>query len=227
MKPETNTNHTGGNHTAPQTHRPAPGGTAVRNVVFDLGGVLIDWNPRYLYSQLEPDAEQVEWFLNNVCHHEWNEQQDAGRSFEEAVAERVAAHPEHEAWIRMYYDRWEDMLGGAIEDSVAILAELRERGVPLFALTNWSAQTFPRACELFPFLGWFDGVVVSGEVKLIKPHPEIYEHLVETHGLRPEESVFIDDRLPNVEAARALGFHGIHFQSPEGLRAGLEKLGLL
>jgi 2-haloacid dehalogenase len=200
---------------------------AVRNVVFDLGGVLIDWDPRYLYRRLAADEEVIEFFLNNICHPSWNEQQDAGRSFEEAVAERIAAHPEHEAWIRLYYERWEEMLGGAIEGTVEVLAELKARGYPLFALTNWSAETFPRACELYPFLGWFDGVVVSGRVKLIKPHPEIYEHLLEEHGIRAEESVFIDDRLPNVETARRLGFHGIVFEGPDQLRRDLRALGIL
>lgn len=201
--------------------------SAIRNVIFDLGGVLIDWDPRRLYRQLEPDEEVVEWFLTHVCDAAWNEQQDAGRSFAEAVAERVARHPEHEAWIRLYYDRWEDMLGGPIDGTVAILAELRERGVPLFALTNWSAETFPRARELYPFLGWFDGIVVSGEVRLIKPHPEIYNHLLAEHGLRADESVFIDDRAANVETARRLGFHGITFTDPPQLRRDLEALGVL
>lgn len=199
----------------------------LRNIVFDLGGVLIDWNPRHLYRQLDGEAEQIEWFLANVCTPDWNEQQDAGRTFEEAVAERIARFPEHEEWIRVYYERWEDMLGGPIEGTVDILAELREAGHPLFALTNWSAETFPRARELYPFLEWFDGIVVSGEIKMIKPHPEIYHHLIDVHCIEAGASVFIDDREPNVEAARALGFHGIHFRHPEQLRRELAELGFL
>jgi 2-haloacid dehalogenase len=199
----------------------------VRNVVFDLGGVLIDWNPRYLYRQLEEDEGKIEWFLTHVCHTDWNERQDAGRLFEEAVQELVAAYPEHEAWIRAYQERWEDMLAGPIEGTVEILAELKERSHPLYALTNWSAETFPRARELYPFLNWFDGIVVSGEVGMIKPSPEIYHHLLTRHCIEAGESVFIDDRLKNVDAARALGFQVIHYQTPGQLRRELERLNLL
>jgi len=201
--------------------------SSIRNIVFDLGGVLIDWNPRYLYRQLGGDEEQIEWFLTHVCHSEWNEQQDAGRTFAEAIADRLAHFPEHEAWIRAYYDRWQDMLGGPIDGTVEILSELKENGRPLFALTNWSAESFPVAREMYPFLNWFDGIVVSGELKMIKPDPKIYLHLLEVHNIRAEESVFIDDRLPNVEGARAVGFTGIQFHSPEQLRAELEHLGVL
>lgn len=199
----------------------------IQNIVFDLGGVLIDWNPRYLYRQFEADEEKIEWFLANVCHSDWNEQQDAGRTFAEATQDRLAHFPEHEEWIRAYYDRWQDMLGGPIQGTVDVLSELRELRRPLFALTNWSAESFPVAKEMYPFLNWFDGIVVSGELKLIKPDPKIYQHLLDVHDIRAEESVFIDDRLPNVEGARAVGFAGIHFQSPEQLRAELEGFGLL
>ena len=201
----------------------------VRSIlVFDLGGVLIDWNPRYVYRVLfEGDEEKVEWFLSNICTAAWNEQQDAGRSFDEAVRVLTGEYPEYELSIRAYYDRWEEMLGGAIEGTVQLLAELKERGVPLFALTNWSAESFPIARQKYPFFDWFDGIVVSGEVGMIKPHPQIFRHLVSTHEIQPEHAVFIDDNLHNVEAARQLGFHGVHFLSPTQLRAELEALGFL
>jgi 2-haloacid dehalogenase len=197
-------------------------------VVFDLGGVLVDWNPRYVYRELfEGDEEKVEWFLSNICTAAWNEQQDAGRSFADAVCVLAGEYPEHELLIRAYYDRWEDMIGGAIEQTVQLLAELKQRGVSLFALTNWSAESFPIARRRFPFFDWFDGIVVSGDVRMIKPDPQIYHHLVTTHKVQPQEAVFIDDNLRNVETARQLGFHGVHFVSPAQLRAELEALGFL
>lgn len=197
-------------------------------VVFDLGGVLIDWNPRYVYRELfEGDDERVEWFLAEICSPSWNEQQDAGRTFEEGVRLLVERHPEHETMIRAYADRWEDMLGGPIQGTVEILEELRRRDVPLFALTNWSAETFPRARQLYHFLEWFDAIVVSGEIRMIKPHPEIFHHLTNTHGITAANSVFIDDNAANVETACSLGFHGIRFESPEQLRGELEELGIL
>lgn len=197
-------------------------------IVFDLGGVLIDWDPRYVYREVfEGDEEKVEWFLAHICTPAWNERQDAGRSFREAVRVLADEHPEHEEHIRIYYDRWEDMLGGAIEETVQILEELKERNVPLFALTNWSAESFPVAEARYPFLQHFDGIVVSGQVRMIKPDPAIYHHLVATHGIQPDDSVFIDDNLRNVEAAQRLGFYAIHFSSPAHLRAELEALGFL
>lgn len=196
-------------------------------VVFDLGGVLIDWNPRYVYRDMGGEEEEIEHFLANVATSEWNGQMDAGRPFVEAVTERIGAFPEHEAWLRAYHERWEDMLGGPIDASVAILKELKEQGTPLYALTNWSAETFPTARRLYDFLGWFDGIIVSGEVRKIKPSPEIFHHLIDDFGVQPADAVFVDDNLPNVEAARALGFYGIHFEGADALRSELERLGLL
>ena len=196
-------------------------------VVFDLGGVLIDWNPRYVYRDMGGEEEEIEHFLAHVATAEWNGQMDAGRPFAEAVTERIGAFPEHEAWLRAYHERWEDMLGGPIDASVAILKELKEKGTPLYALTNWSAETFPTARQLYDFLGLFDGIVVSGEVKKIKPDAEIFHHLVDDFGVEPERAVFIDDNLSNVEAARTLGFYGIHFEGADALRDELEGLSLL
>lgn len=200
----------------------------LNNVVFDLGGVLVDWNPRYMYRELfEGDEAKVEWFLANVCTQDWNEGQDAGRPFAEGVRLLVRRFPEYETHIRAYHERWEDMLGGVIDASAQILAELKAKKVPLFALTNWSHETFPIARRKFSFLEHFDGIVVSGEIRKIKPDPAIFHHLMETHRISPGDSVFIDDSRPNVEAARRLGFHGLHFREPHQIRDELVKLGFL
>ncbi len=197
-------------------------------VIFDLGGVLIDWNPRHLYRKLfRGDDAGMEYFLANVCNSHWNEQQDAGRGFAEAVAALVVEHPDKEDLIRAYHERWIETLGGPIEDTVAVLGELHDRRVPLYGLTNWSHETFPLAQPLFPFLDWFDGIVVSGRERLVKPDPRIYRLLLERHGIAPEAAVYIDDNIRNAQAATALGLHGIHFTGAAALRRELEGLGLL
>lgn len=197
-------------------------------VLFDLGGVLIEWDPRLLYRKLfNGDPKAIEWFLAEVCTPEWNAQQDGGRSFEEAVCERIALFPEHETLIRAYYDRWEEMIGGPIDGTVEILSELRSRPFQLFALTNWSSETFPVARERFEFLAWFKDIVVSGEIGLIKPGEEIFRHAIEKFGLVPEETVFVDDSGPNVRTAERMGFRAIQFQGPEHLRDQLASLDVI
>jgi 2-haloacid dehalogenase len=196
-------------------------------VVFDLGGVLIDWDPRHLYRGLFDDEDEMEAFLSTVVTPEWNREQDRGRAWEAAVEELAARHPEHRPLIEAYHRRWHEMLGGPIDGSVAILDELRRGGTRVLALSNWSAETFPVALERYPFLGWFEGIVISGEVRAIKPDPEIFVALCERHGVVPADSVFIDDHLPNVEAARRLGFRAITFTDPDDLRGRLRALGLL
>ena len=197
-------------------------------VVFDLGGVLIDWDPRHLYRKLFPgDEAGMERFLAEVCTGAWNLRQDAGRSWAEATALLRAEHPDKAALIDAYHRRWPEMLAGPIEGTVAILRELRAAGTPLYALTNWSQETFPVALERFEFLAWFQGIVVSGQERLVKPDPRIYRLLVERHGLRPAEVAYIDDNLRNADAATALGMHGIHFTGPAALRRDLAALGLL
>ena len=202
-------------------------GGAFGVVVFDLGGVLIDWNPRYLYRKLFEDAGEMEDFLATVCNSAWNQRQDAGRPVAEAAAELKARHPDKAALIDVYFERWPEMMDGAIDGTVAILAELKDQGTPLYALTNWSAETFPHARSRFGFLDWFRAIVVSGEVGLIKPDADIYELLLAAHDLTAAETVFIDDKEENVETARALGFHGIRFTDAESLRRALATLGLL
>lgn len=196
-------------------------------VIFDLGGVLIDWNPRHMYRKLTKDDAAIEHFLETVCTSEWNAQQDAGRPFAEGVALLTEQFPEQAEWISAFHTRWIEMIGGAIEGTVTIMKELKESGVPLYALTNWSAETFPLVRPDFEFLDWFLGIVVSGEEKMIKPDPAFYEVLFDRYQLKPEDTVFIDDSKPNIETAKNLGIHAIHFNSPAQVRAKLNALGFL
>lgn len=199
----------------------------VDTVIFDLGNVLIGWDPRRLYRQLIADEAQMEWFLREVCNSEWNEQQDAGRPWAEATALLRERFPEHAELIDAYHLRWEETLVGALEESVALLAALRDRGVRLLALTNWSQETFPIARQRFAFLQWFEGIVVSGEEKLIKPDPRIYQRLLERYAVDPARALYIDDSARNVAAAEALGMQGWWFRDAEGLRRRLIELQLL
>lgn len=199
----------------------------IDTVIFDLGGVLVHWNPRYLYRKLFDDEQAMERFLAGVCTAEWNEQQDAGRPFSVATAILRARHPEHAERIDAFWLRWEETLGGANEETVALLAELKARGLRLYALTNWSHETFPVARRLFPFLDQFEGIVVSGEEKLIKPDPAIYQRLLQRYDIEPNRALYIDDAPRNVVAAEALGMHAWHFRDAQGLRKHLESLELI
>ena len=203
------------------------GHAAVDTVIFDLGGVLIDWNPRYLYRQLFDDEQAMEQFLAEVCNSPWNEQQDAGRPWDEATRLLSAEFPEHAALIAAYRARWDEMLRGPLHDSLAILHELRARGMRLYALTNWSHETFTLAFERYPFLQVFEGIVVSGAERMIKPDPAIFHLLLNRYGVQAERAVFIDDAARNVAAAAKLGMHALHFRDAATLRAELVALGLL
>lgn len=197
-------------------------------VVFDLGGVLIDWNPRYLYRKLfNGDEQAMEAFLANVCTPIWNLQQDAGRPLADAYALLVKSHPQQRALIEAWGPRFDEMMSGAIAGTVDILAELRARKTPLYALSNWSEETFDYALRRFEFLQWFDAIVISGKLKLVKPDLRIYHHLLEAHRLTPSETVFIDDALHNVAGAAAVGIHALHFTDPASLRRDLVALDLL
>lgn len=197
-------------------------------VIFDLGGVLIDWDPRHLYRRLfEGDLIAMERFLSEVCTPDWNKHQDAGRPFTEAEAALIAQFPEQAEMIRAWRRGFQEMIPGALEDVVEILTALRDKGTPLYALSNWSAETFVEMPARFPFLTWFRDIVVSGQERVIKPDPQIYRILLERNGISPEEAVFIDDSRPNAAAAEALGLRGLAFTSAARLRADLAKLGLL
>jgi 2-haloacid dehalogenase len=197
-------------------------------VVFDLGGVLVDWDPRYLYRKLfDGQAEAMEEFLATVCTQSWNEQQDAGRPFADASASLKLVHPDKAQLIDAWFQRYDEMLAGPITGMVEIIANLNSRGVPLYALSNWSAETFPVALKRFEFLKWFRKVMLSGEVKLLKPDPRIFKLFLETFEIDPALTVYIDDHGPNVEAAMALGMHGILFTGAPALRTELVGLGLL
>ena len=202
---------------------------AFDTLIFDLGGVLIDWNPRYVFREVfDHDEERMEWFFDNIATSDWNEEQDAGRDLWEATDRLVAEHPEWETQIRQYYGRWEEMLGGPIDGTVAILRELRDRNEHrLLALTNWSHQTFPVALERYDFLGWFEGILVSGEERTRKPFDKIYQLMLSRYDLEAGNCLFIDDNLRNVQAAQAFGIPSVRFESPEQLRRYLESSGVL
>jgi len=203
------------------------GPARITAVTFDLGGVLIDWDPRYLYRTLFDDEAEMEAFLAEVTTPAWNAEQDAGRPWVDAVDALAAEFPEHRPLIEAYHLRWAETLGDAIQGTVDILAELRDAGIRLLALSNWSAETFPVALERYPFLGWFEGIVVSGEVGAAKPDERIFRVLIERHGIEPTESAFVDDSEANVRAAGALGFVAIRFTDAAALRRSLEGLEVL
>jgi 2-haloacid dehalogenase len=200
----------------------------VSAVVFDIGGVLIDWNPRHLYRQLfDGDEAAMEHFLTDVCSHDWNLMQDAGRPFAEGVAKLTARFPGHAELIAAYDTRWEDMVRGTIDGTVAILRELAARGTPLYGLTNFSTEKLPLCRRRFDFFEAFAGIVVSGEIGMVKPDRAIYDHLVETYGLTPSRCLFIDDNQDNVTGAREAGWQAARYVSSDQLRRELEARELL
>lgn len=201
----------------------------IDTIIFDLGGVLIDWNPRRLYEKIFRSDVAIDYFLNNVVTSEWNELQDAGRPIAEANAYLINKFPEYTDEILAYYNRWEvEMLGGTIPGMKEILEYFihAEHFGKVVALTNWSSETFPIAQEKFDFLKWFDGILVSGAESLKKPDPKIYELLLDRFQITPETSLFIDDSLRNVEAARRLGINAIHFKGRKVLVSELEMWGI-
>jgi 2-haloacid dehalogenase len=201
---------------------------SIDTIIFDLGGVLIDWDPRYLYRKIFKTEEEVSWFLENICTSEWNDKQDGGRTFQEATDELVAKYPDHEIPIRAWYDRWQETIPGPVHETVEILKHFKDNPTHrLFALTNWSAETFPWALSTFDFLHWFEGIVVSGIEKTRKPFPEFYHILFDRYNIDPRRALFIDDNIKNIEGGKALGLKTIHFQSPQQLRTELQQGGLI
>lgn len=196
----------------------------ITTIIFDLGGVLVDWNPEYVFlKEFKGDRKKMKWFLENICTMDWNEQMDAGKLIKDATNEKIKEFPQHEHLIRMYYGKWENMLKGEISDTVNILKALHSTDYKLFALTNWSAETFPVAIKRFDFLKLFDGIVVSGQIKMLKPEKEIYEYILNKYKLKSSECIFIDDRLSNVKGAELVGMHGIKFDNSQQLKSELKK----
>jgi len=200
---------------------------SVDAIIFDLGGVLIDWNPRYVYREIFKTEEETEWFLENITTSEWNENQDAGYPLHKATEELVVKHPEWEPEIKAYYGRWLEMLGDQIHETVEILQQLKQTGkYKLYALTNWSAETFPHALERFDFFNMFEGIVVSGEEKMKKPSAAFYKIIIDRYHLDPLKTIFIDDSLRNIKGTEAVGITGIHFQNPSQLKEALQRMGI-
>lgn len=200
--------------------------TKIKNIVFDFGGVLIDWNPAYLYNKEFEDESEMNYFLENICNSDWNVQQDAGRSLTEATKLLQAKHPEHKEMIGLFYSRWEEMLGGDLKENVAILKKLKPK-FPIYGLTNWSAETITIAYEKYDFFELLNGIVVSGDEKLIKPDPKLYQVLLDRYNLKANESLFIDDNLKNIETAQKMGFHTIHLTEDTDLEKEVKDMKLL
>jgi 2-haloacid dehalogenase len=196
-------------------------------VVFDFGGVLIDWDRRYLYKKVFEDEEEMEWFLRNVCSDGWNNLQDEGIPFSESIPELQMEFPEYCDKIAMYESRWSEMVGGEISGSVEILREIQAKNFLVYGLTNWGADTFPIVLKQFEFLRNLDGIVVSGDEKKVKPYPEIYQILIDRYQIKPESCIFIDDNYVNIESAKKIGFKAIQFVSPKSLREHLMLLKVL
>lgn len=202
----------------------------INTIIFDLGGVLIDWNPLYVFTDLISDAERRTYFFEEVCPTHWNEQQDAGNLIALATEERIALFPEWEHEIRAYYGRWVEMLGEANHGTVEILKTLIDSpDYKIYALTNWSAETFPiaKSMERFQFLHWFEGTLVSGEEMMIKPQPEIFELILNRYNIDRTKAIFIDDNIKNVHASNTVGLQAIHFQSSEQLAEELKIRGVI
>lgn len=199
----------------------------IENIVFDFGGVLLDWNPRYLYEKLFDDKQQMEYFLANVCNESWNVQQDAGRPLAEATKILQEQFPEYESMIQRFYDDWEIMLKGEITQNTVLINQLKNTKYRLFGLTNWSGETFPIALEKYMFLHEFEGIVVSGDEKMIKPDKEIYLLLLNRYKLKAENSIFIDDNISNIKTANEIGFHTIHLNDNLNLEHRFRELGIL
>ena len=198
-----------------------------QTIIFDLGGVLIDWNPRYLYRKIFPDREEMEFFLKAVCSREWHVQMDGEKSFNDAIQELIPRHPEYADQIKAYFSRWEEMIHGHIPESVDILEEVKGAGYPLAALSNWSAETFPIVNAKYEFLDWFDTQIISGQVGLVKPDPDIYHLTLCQVDRDPEECLFIDDVKENIKTAAEIGIETILYTSPRQLRMDLVARGIL
>jgi len=193
----------------------------MQTIVFDFGGVLVDWNPRYFYRSVFSSESEMEWFLAHVCNTSWNLRHDRGIRFEDNWQELAQKYPQYETQIKQYYTGWPRMLRGEIPGACALIDELKAHGYKLYGLTNWSAQTFPIALKRFEIFHKLDGIVVSGQEKYVKPEPEIYQILLQRYHLQAKDCVFIDDNQDNLAAAKKLGFDTIHFENMVQLKTAL------
>ena len=202
--------------------------TTIQAVIFDFGNVLLEWNPRHVYRRYFPnDEEAMEEFFREVNFMDWNLQQDKGRPFAEGVAELSKRFPHYSYLIQAYHDNWEDSIGDYLAGTVEIMKQLKNAGYSLYGLSNWSAETFPIAREKYDFFHLLDDYVISGEVGMVKPEPEIFELLLQKIGKPAKQCLFIDDALVNIQQAQKMGFATVHFQSPEQLEDELRALQLL
>ena len=195
--------------------------TAIRHIVFDIGQVLVHYDPELPFRRIIPDDRRRAWFLTEVCSHDWNVEQDRGRSWIEAEEELIARFPDEADNIRAFRGNWTEMVPYSYDGSVAILREQLDAGRDVTMLTNFASDTFREAQEIYPFLKWSRGVTVSGDIKMIKPNPAIYAHHTEAFGLEPAATLFIDDSEKNVISARDFGWQAIRFEDPEQLREDL------
>jgi 2-haloacid dehalogenase len=198
----------------------------IEAVVFDFGAVLLEWNPRHLYTKIFDDPARVDWFLTEVCPPPWNVEQDRGRTIAEAEDEAIARHPDQREAIRAFYARFQEMIPHSIAGTVSALRALKEAGYPVYGLTNFSAETFPPTRARFDFFDLFDGIVVSGEERVIKPDPEIYRRLIERFSLDPKRTAFVDDSPANVEAAERFGIKSHRFEQADAMADWMRGLGL-
>ena len=200
----------------------------IRNIIFDFGGVLVDWNPHYLFDKYFNDINESNYFVENVCNSEWNAEMDGGKPFEQAVRERSAMFPKYAEALKLYQTNWMDTMGEEIPEMYDLIKSLKTNGFPIiYGLTNWSAETFPTVQKTYRIFSLIDKIVVSGEVKQLKPNPEIFYTLLNKFDLKPEESLFIDDNIKNVEGAKAVGINAVLFRGVEKLREDLKNLRVL
>jgi 2-haloacid dehalogenase len=199
----------------------------IDTIIFDLGNVLVSWNPANLFEKIIHDKQELHYFLHNICTMEWHTLQDGGRSPEEGTRELLQKYPEWEVPIRAFYTRWKEMFDGAIESSVQILKELKDKGYKVYALSNWNRELYDQTVDDFPFLNWFDGKIISSEEKMKKPDENIYHLLFKRYNIAPQRAVFIDDNPDNIATGERLGLRSILFTTPEALRKELETLQIL
>ena len=186
--------------------------------LFDLGGVFFDWNPKYFFKSIFSSNEELNYFLTHVCNNEWNIKQDAGKLIKDAENDLINKFPQYSKEIKMYYSNHRKMIKGTFKSSIDQFLELKTRDYLCYVLSNWSAETFKGMEEDYPFLQSFDGIIISGEVKLAKPDKLIFELAISRFNLEPEETIFIDDNLDNIQTAKSLNFKTIHLINPNRIK---------